>query len=92
MNTWAPDSAHFVYTNKDTNSSHYADKDDGEVLLLPAGSVQSIHFADAYTYIYLKDLGSEWEIAYANLEGTHTTIARMPKSADEKYPGYSFVN
>jgi hypothetical protein len=92
IDTWATDSVHFVYTDHAGNQSKYANKDDGEVLLLPTGSVMNIHFANAFTYIYLKDGGAQWEIYYGNMDGTQTLIASMPKPGGGKYPGYSFVN
>ncbi len=92
LNTWAPDSVHFVYTDRASNQSKYADKDGGEGLLIPSGSVMNIHFADAYTYIYLKDGGGQWEIYHGNLDGTQTLITSMPKPGGGKFPGYSFVN
>jgi Tol biopolymer transport system component len=92
LNTWAPDSIHFIYTEPSAGVSKYANKDDGEVLLLPAGSVISAHFADEFSYIYLRNTGTDWEIAYGTLDGTQTTIASMPKPGGGRVPGYSFVN
>ena len=92
VNTWAPDSRHFVYTEYGANVTKFADKDGGEVLLFPSGPVTDIDFVDNTAYIYLKSDGTNWELAYRTLDGAQTTIATMPNTGTGKFPGYSFVN
>jgi hypothetical protein len=92
LDTWAPDSVHFVYTDRASSQTRYANKDGGEVLLIPAGTVMNMHFVDEFTYIYLKDGGGQWEIYHGNLDGTQTMIASMPKPIGGRFPNYSFIN
>ncbi|MBI9052085.1 MAG: PD40 domain-containing protein [Anaerolineaceae bacterium] len=92
INAWNPDSNHLVYTNYDVENTKYADKDGGETLLIPVGSANSISFINENTYIYLRNAGTEWQLAHGNLDGTQTMIASMPWPGGDRLPNYSFVH
>ena len=91
FNTWSPDSTHFVYVNRSSETTKYADKDGGEIQLIPVGTAIGVSFINEYTYIYTRNTGAEWQIMYGNVDTTQTIIGSMPILEDGKLPNYSFV-